>query len=44
MAMDYEPTTDDWQTRAPGELGMDAKGLADAIRYHRARATRWRPD
>jgi CubicO group peptidase (beta-lactamase class C family) len=42
--MDYEPTTDEWQARTPGELGMDAQGLADAIEYHRAHETRWSPD
>ena len=42
--MDYEPTADEWQLCKPAELGMDAEGLADAIRHHRAHETGWRPD
>jgi CubicO group peptidase (beta-lactamase class C family) len=42
--MDYEPTTDDWQSRAPDELGLDARRLAEAVAHHRAHETRWAPD
>src|SRR6266436_6520327 len=42
--MEYEPTADDWQRRKPAEVGMDADALAEAIRYHQAHETRWRPD
>jgi CubicO group peptidase (beta-lactamase class C family) len=42
--MDYEPTADQWHARPPAALGMDARGLADAIEYHRAHETRWSPD
>lgn len=42
--MAYEPTSDDWQSREPAALGMAAEGLADAIAYHRAHESRWRPD
>ena len=42
--MDYEPTRTDWRTETPADLGMDADGLAEAIRYHEAHETRWRPD
>ena len=42
--MSYEPAPDDWQVRAPEELGMDAAALAAAIAYHREHETRWRPD
>src|SRR5438552_16565342 len=42
--MSYEPAPDDWQARAPAELGMDDAALAAAIAYHREHETRWRPD
>ena len=42
--MDYEPTIDEWRARPPGELGMDTRGLTEAIEYHRAHETRWSPD
>src|SRR5438874_9018757 len=42
--MSYEPAPDDWPTRSPAELGMDADGLAAAVAYHRAHETRWRAD
>src|SRR5512132_2087454 len=42
--MEYEPTTDDWQSRTPDELGMNAGGLDEAVAYQRAHETRWRPD
>jgi CubicO group peptidase (beta-lactamase class C family) len=42
--MSYEPTSHDWQSRAPAGLGMDPEGLAEAIRHHQAHETRWRPD
>src|ERR1043165_1067103 len=35
---------DDWQARKPDELGMDADGLAEAVRHHRGHESRWRPD
>jgi hypothetical protein len=43
-AMVYEPASDDWQTRPPGSVGLDTERLDDAIAYHRAHETRWRPD
>jgi CubicO group peptidase (beta-lactamase class C family) len=42
--MNYEPSTDEWLSRPPGELGMDAQVLTDAIEYHRAHETRWSLD
>jgi CubicO group peptidase (beta-lactamase class C family) len=42
--MDYAPSSHDWQARPPGELDHDGDGLADAIAYHRAHETPWRPD
>lgn len=42
--MVYEPPPDDWQVEPPAALGMDAERLTDAIAYHRAHETRWRPD
>jgi CubicO group peptidase (beta-lactamase class C family) len=40
----YEPARDDWQSRTPAEVGMDAAGVAEAIAYHQAHETRWRRD
>src|SRR5262249_39716857 len=42
--MDYEPRTDEWQARPPGELGMDAARLDEAIEHHHEHETRWSPD
>jgi CubicO group peptidase (beta-lactamase class C family) len=42
--MDHEPTRDAWPTLSPAAAGLDAEGLAEAIRHHRAHETRWRPD
>src|SRR5262249_58356144 len=40
----YFPSSDDWEARPPAELGFDPDGLAQAIAFHRAHETPWRPD
>ena len=42
--MTYYPSPDDWQERAPAELGMSADGLDAAIDYHRAHGSTWPGD
>jgi len=40
----YIPPRDDWQVRAPAELGMKADSLKEAIAYHQAHENPWRRD
>lgn len=42
--MTYFPSRDQWDSRDPADLGLDAARLADAIAYHRAHETTWRRD
>ncbi|HXJ80432.1 MAG TPA: hypothetical protein VMS64_17355 [Candidatus Methylomirabilis sp.] len=39
----YFPTSDDWEAWPAGDLGFDPSGLAEAIVFHRAHETPWRP-
>ncbi len=39
--MSYYAAPDDWQTRTPDESGLDAKGLAAAVRCHLAHESPW---
>ena len=38
------PAVADWPTATPADVGLDARRVDEAIAYHRAHETRWRPD
>jgi CubicO group peptidase (beta-lactamase class C family) len=40
----YHPSRDEWQAKAPVELGMRADGLRAAVDYHLARESAWPRD
>src|SRR5262245_58425340 len=42
--MNYEPSRDEWQTKRPGDVGMNADAIGTAIAYHRAHESPWRRD
>ncbi|MBI1845637.1 MAG: serine hydrolase [Candidatus Rokubacteria bacterium] len=42
--MTYHPARDDWQTRAPDEVGLDAGAIAAAVEFHLAHESPWARD
>ena len=42
--MSYHPSQDEWQAKAPAELGMRADGLRAAVDYHLAHESAWPRD
>jgi CubicO group peptidase (beta-lactamase class C family) len=40
----YQPSRDEWQAKAPAELGMRADGLRAAVEYHLAHESAWPRD
>jgi hypothetical protein len=42
--MAYWPAPDQWESCDPARAGLDPPALAEAVAYHRAHETPWRPD